>query len=238
MARGNLPPTRRAFWTHGVLLSYGGLHLCLEDRSFCLALASPAPEIAEPFHADAARRAGDVARVTGIIGGAPDASARGTGGPDAAARAGSRDGAPEPRQAADSPAPLPGPDLFFWAFESGPGLAARGGAGSSLEDLITSPERYEGRTVTVQGLFRGANLFQDLPGAGRRRASDWVLRDGPFSIWVGGRPPRGEGWSLDPTSRSDTTWRVEVEGRVVRRGPVVSIEARRVQLLDRTAPEP
>ena len=124
--------------------------------------------------------------------------------------------------------------MVFWSLESGPGFkrqAAR--AGSILEALILSPERFEGQIVTVQGQFRGRNLFEDLPPESHRAASVWVLRDGPFSIWVTGRAPRGKGWSLDPASRTDTAWRVEVDARVVRRDGLVFLEARQVRLVQR-----
>jgi len=68
--------------------------------------------------------------------------------------------------------------------------------------------------VTVTGVFRGANLFEDLPPESRRDESDWVLQDGPFSIWVTGKAPKGKGFALDPRSRSDCRYRLEATGKV------------------------
>jgi hypothetical protein len=89
----------------------------------------------------------------------------------------------------------------------------------------------------VQGTFRGANLFEDLPPETRRRPGDWVLKDGPFSIWVTGRAPRGEGFSLDPASRSECDWRLEVTGRIETAARYVYLRAKSVALLRRERDE-
>jgi hypothetical protein len=121
--------------------------------------------------------------------------------------------------------------------------AGTGAGSSSLEPLVRSPSVWAGRTVTVAGRFRGANLFGDLQPESRRSARDWVLRDGPFSVWVTGRPPRGTGWSLDPASPADCRFRLRVEGRVETRHGYVYLRAKSVSLLgraprnDRDAPE-
>jgi hypothetical protein len=132
----------------------------------------------------------------------------------------------------------------IWAFklwsvqlytESGPRRKPPGG--STLEALVTSPEATAGRAITVSGTFRGANLFEDLPPETRRDPGDWVLKDGPFSIWVTGRPARGYGWSLDPRSSSDCTWRLEVKGKVETQGGYVYLRAKSVMLIGRARGE-
>jgi hypothetical protein len=105
--------------------------------------------------------------------------------------------------------------------------------GSSLEALVTGPEAARGGAITVSGVFRGANLFEDLPPETRRGPADWVLKDGPFSVWVTGKLPRGSGWALDPASRSDCTWRLEVKGRVEQQGDYVYLRAQKVTLTGR-----
>jgi hypothetical protein len=131
-----------------------------------------------------------------------------------------------------------------WAFlvwsvlEPAPARTVREGAsGSSLEALVRYPKGGEGRSVTASGLFRGANLFDDLPAESRRHSSDWVLTDGPFSIWVTGKAPKGKGFSLDPRSRSDCRWRLEVSGRVETAGGYVYLRAKSVMLVRREKDE-
>lgn len=103
----------------------------------------------------------------------------------------------------------------------------------SLELLVRGPEAAAGRAITVSGVFRGANLFADLPDESRRQSTDWVLQDGPFSVWVSGKEPKGEGWSLDPRSKTDCSFRLEVRGRVETAGGFVYLRAKDVTLLGR-----
>jgi hypothetical protein len=109
--------------------------------------------------------------------------------------------------------------------------------GPTLEALVRGPEAAAGRSITVSGTFRGANLFEDLPPETRRDPGDWVLKDGPFSIWVTGRAPKGKGFSLDPRSRSDCTWRVEVRGKVETTSGYVYLRAKSVVLVRREKDE-
>jgi hypothetical protein len=119
--------------------------------------------------------------------------------------------------------------LVWSVFESPLGSVRRhGAAGSSLEALVRYPKGVEKREVTVSGIFRGANLFADLPAESHRDAGDWVLRDGPFSIWVTGKAPKGRGFALDPRSRSDCAWRLEVKGTVETAGGYVYLHAKSV----------
>jgi hypothetical protein len=111
------------------------------------------------------------------------------------------------------------------------------GQGSSLEALVRGPEAAAGRSITVQGTFRGGNLFEDLPPETRRDSADWVLKDGPFSIWVTGRAPKGDGFSLDPRSRSDCRWRLEVTGKVETAARYVYLRAKSIALVRREKDE-
>ncbi len=114
----------------------------------------------------------------------------------------------------------------------------RPGQGSSLETLVRGPDAASGRSITVQGTFRGANLFEDLPPETRRDPADWVLKDGPFSIWVTGRTPKGDGFSLDPRSRSDCEWRLEVTGKIETAARYIYLRAKSVALVRREKDEP
>jgi hypothetical protein len=117
--------------------------------------------------------------------------------------------------------------LQVWAFLGPPDekAARRDSPEVSLEDLVTKPERYEGKMVTVRGQFRGGNLFGDLPSASRRRSADWVLKEDVFAAWVSGKKAKGEGWTLDPGLRRDTGKWLQVTGRVALNDRVVTIQA-------------
>ena len=96
---------------------------------------------------------------------------------------------------------------------------------ATLEDLVTKPERYDGKTVNVRGQFRGENLFGDLQSASRARSSDWVIKDDVFAVWVTGKKAKGSGWSLDASLKRDTGKWLQVMGRVRVSNRVVTLEA-------------
>jgi hypothetical protein len=96
---------------------------------------------------------------------------------------------------------------------------------ATLEELVTKPERYDGKTVNVRGQFRGENLFGDLPSSSRDRSSDWVIKDDVFAIWVSAKKPKGPGWSLDASLKRDTGKWLQIMGRVRVRNGVVTLEA-------------
>jgi hypothetical protein len=100
----------------------------------------------------------------------------------------------------------------------------------TIEALVNRPERYAGALVNVTGEFRGQNLFGDLPASSRRWPNDWVLKDGFHALWVTGKPPRGEGFRLDPSLRRDTGKWLNVIGRVETWKDVVYLRARSVAL--------
>jgi hypothetical protein len=90
-----------------------------------------------------------------------------------------------------------------------------------LEDLIYARGGHDGRLVRVRGVVRGP--AGDLPGATRQRADDWVLKDGYFAVWVGGRKP---------VAAADSTLAVEVVGVPTTAAGVVRIAARDVAAID------
>ena len=117
--------------------------------------------------------------------------------------------------------------LLLWGYLGPPDekRARSDSAEVTLEDLVMKPAQHEGKTITVRGQFRGANLYGDLPSASRQRSSDWVLKDDVFAVWVSGKKAKGEGWTLDPGLKRDTGKWLQVTGRVrVDRG-VVTIQA-------------
>jgi hypothetical protein len=110
---------------------------------------------------------------------------------------------------------------------------------SALEDLVLGSGEPDDQTIEVVGQFRGANLFGDLPDGSQRRASDFVIRHGEAAAWVTGKKPKGKGWALDPSSRGDCKWWLQVKGRAERRNGVVYIRAKKVSMTTRpTAGEP
>lgn len=115
------------------------------------------------------------------------------------------------------------------------GRRRRSDGASALAALVTKPEDYAGRTLTVVGRFRGRNLFGDLPAGSALTAKDWVLRAGCCSIWVTGKQPKGDGFSLDLDSKGDCRWWLAVEGKPLVHDGVVVLKARRVSV---TKPPP
>lgn len=100
----------------------------------------------------------------------------------------------------------------------------------TLEDLVTKSGEFDGKTVSVDGQFRGSNLFGDLPSASRKRSSDWVLKEEVFAVWVSGKKAKGEGWTLDPGLKRDSGKWLRVTGRVHVEGGFVTIQATDVVL--------
>lgn len=122
--------------------------------------------------------------------------------------------------------------LLIWAFLGPPDEKAprRDVPEVTLEDLVTKAGQFDGKTVTVRGQFRGANLFGDLPSASRERSSDWVIKEELFAAWVTGRKAKGPGWDLDAGLRRDTGKWLQVTGRVAVSGGIVRIHASEVVL--------
>jgi len=102
----------------------------------------------------------------------------------------------------------------------------------TVRSVAIEPWRYEGRTVTVVGNFRGRNLFGDLADAPGRSRYDFVLRGSEGALWITELRPRGRGFDLDVDRRVDTNRWLEVTGRVVREGGLVRIEASRMALTE------
>lgn len=101
----------------------------------------------------------------------------------------------------------------------------------TLRGAVMAPERYENRSATVSGRFRGRNLLGDvatpLPTPGKW---DFVVRSADAAVWVSGLRPRGRGFELDPSARLDTGRWVQVEGTIRREGSRMWIEGRTIEL--------
>jgi hypothetical protein len=101
----------------------------------------------------------------------------------------------------------------------------------TLRAIALAPERYENRSASVSGRFRGRNLLGDIatpiPTPGKW---DFVLQSADAALWISGVRPRGRGFELDPGARVDTGRWVQVSGTVRRDGSRVWIEAREIEL--------
>jgi hypothetical protein len=102
--------------------------------------------------------------------------------------------------------------------------------GPTLRAIALAPDRYADREVKVVGRFRGRNLFGDVPTPLNNSKWDFVLQSADAALWVGGMRPRGEGFDLDPGARVDTGKWLEVVGVVREQGPLVWIDASRIDL--------
>lgn len=112
---------------------------------------------------------------------------------------------------------------------------------ASLRAVALDPAKYDGKTVTVSGRFRGRNLLGDQPAPPGKSPHEYVLRVADASLWVSGLRPRGRGFVLDPESRRDTREWVRVSGVVRHEPPLVWLEGRSIDLAtpeSEPAPEP
>ncbi|HSD25955.1 MAG TPA: hypothetical protein VLL75_01570 [Vicinamibacteria bacterium] len=135
-------------------------------------------------------------------------------------------------QGATGAAAVEGAGFWFWAYAAAPERRSRpSGAGLlAIEDLIARPANLAKETVRVRGQFRGRNLFGDL-AEGDAPPDGFVIKDGGSAVWVFGKKPKGDGWSLDVESRGDSSRWVEVEGKIEKRGDVTWLKASKVALV-------
>jgi len=125
----------------------------------------------------------------------------------------------------------------FWAYTGPPEPAPKGLETSplaALEELVSRPDRFDGRVVRVVGKFRGKNLYGDLPTRSRLDSDDWVIKNDVWAVWVTGHKPKGDGWALDASLRRDTNKWIAVTGRVESRRGIAYVKAMKLELV----PEP
>jgi hypothetical protein len=101
-------------------------------------------------------------------------------------------------------------------------------AASASDDFATTLGGSPGENVRLRGRFGGANLDGRLAAA--PQAGAWTLLSDAGAVWIIGKPPRGNGWRLDPAYRGDLGRWVEVEGTLARCGSATCVRARRVVL--------
>ena len=101
----------------------------------------------------------------------------------------------------------------------------------SLRAIVLAPDKYENRSVTLSGRFRGRNLYADVASPLQTPGKwDFVIQSADGSIWVTGVRPKGRDFELDPGARLDTRRWVQVTGTVRRELSRVWIEGREIGL--------
>jgi hypothetical protein len=124
--------------------------------------------------------------------------------------------------------------VVFWSFQGPPEKvspdALKKAVPVTLESLVTNPGSRDGKMVRVVGIFRGKNLYGDLPSKSARENGDWVIKDDAFAVWVSGKKPKGKGFQLDSGLKRDTNKWISVIGRVTTVKGVVYIEAMDLEL--------
>lgn len=101
----------------------------------------------------------------------------------------------------------------------------------SLRAIVLAPDKYENRSVTLSGRFRGRNLYADVASPLQTPGKwDFVIQSADGSIWVTGARPKGRDFELDPGARLDTRRWVQVTGTVRRELSRVWIEGREIGL--------
>jgi hypothetical protein len=174
------------------------------NEVLCIDLDRPAPEIRDEFFSAARSHGGDLTTVTGVFV-VPDATLKG--------RAVS--------------------GFMFWRVEWGPPPPPRDSADRpAIEDVVRDPARFAGRSLTLEGCFRGDRWAEAEATPRPARGEGWLLSDGPFHVWVMGRPARGKGWALH-TADARRGFVVEATGKVERAGAAVYLDANDVRLLKR-----
>jgi hypothetical protein len=110
--------------------------------------------------------------------------------------------------------PRPGEELVLIVSSTAPPPAASDIATPPLRTLAMEPDKFAGRPVTIQGQFRGRNLFGDLPEAPLNNKWQFVLRSTDAAVWVMGLQPKGKTFNFDPNKRIDSGRWVKVAGTV------------------------
>lgn len=142
-----------------------------------------------------------------------------------------------PQSYCDDPGLPPKPDITegrqfwprisvtIWAISDITALQ-RGAEAPDLTEVFDAPV---GQKISVRGQFVGANLDKGLSVAAPE-ARAWVLRSGDQAIWVVGKEPRGNGFTLDSTYHGDIGKWLVVEGRMALCGTTHCLRASAVAL--------
>jgi hypothetical protein len=108
-------------------------------------------------------------------------------------------------------------------------LAAASNARRMTLEQVVKDAPSPNEIVRVVGLYRGDNVYGDLPNA-RLGSTAWVIKDEVFAIWVTGRKAAGEGFELGSSSSIDRQTWVAVTGRIEERRGTLVMRADRIEL--------
>lgn len=135
---------------------------------------------------------------------------------------------------ADDEGPGRGYFVRFWQYRAPetPLATSNDVPAMSLEDLVYSGGKADGKPVRVIGQFRGSNLQGDLPPVSRLRDSDWVIKEDFYAVWITGHGADGDGFDLDPLTLADQENWVEIVGKPETRDGITYLKAQRVSLTE------
>jgi hypothetical protein len=107
----------------------------------------------------------------------------------------------------------------------------------TLRAIALAPEKYENRSVTISGRFRGRNLHADLATPIPTPTKwDFIVQSADASVWISGLRPKGKDFELDPNARMDTGRWLQISGTLRREGSRNWIEGREIGLSAAPAP--
>ena len=102
----------------------------------------------------------------------------------------------------------------------------------SLRTIALDPKEFLDQDVTVIGRFRGRNLYGDLPESPGESPWDFVLVSVDAAVWIVGKEPKGDDFTLDIQSRIDTGRWLQVTGELQLNDGMVVLAAKAIALAD------
>ena len=102
-----------------------------------------------------------------------------------------------------------------------------------LRELMSNPEPYYDKLISVIGKFRGDNVYGDLPMDTKKTPRDFIIKVADTAIWVTGKRPRGDGFELNPERRRDTGKWLEVTGTPWTDDGQIYLRARLIEMVDK-----
>ena len=100
-----------------------------------------------------------------------------------------------------------------------------------LRELMSNPDPYYDRLISVVGKFRGDNVYNDLPMRTKKTPRDFIIKVADVALWVTGKRPRGKGFELNPERRRDTGKWLKVTGNPWTDEGVVYLKARKIEMV-------
>jgi hypothetical protein len=236
IARGVGNYRKKAVRTKAVVDGFGSGYYLLKGPGAARVLGIPVPELASEVNSFLGREV----EIVGLVRPLPDKQAcLPCVGPKCVPESKCED--PLLTALPDHQGSMPPQSITFWKivdFTDFRGVLPGSQEYLTLESLVFNPGQFVNRKVRVVGQFRGRNLYGDLPAKSERTPLDWVIKDGAYAVWVVGKSPKGSGWSLDVTLKSDTGRWIEVTGKPETIDGVVYLRAQGVHLAKPPPPPP